>query len=255
MTDAPVLTQIEGAVMRITLNRPTVLNAMDGECYRLFGLALQRAMRPDVRAVVVTGAGRAFCAGHDLSTMEDDDPASDLRWTDATVRGLAALEKPVIAAINGVAVGGGLSIALACDFRLCAATARLIAGFADAGLVPDFGASWLIARSIGADRAFRWIAEGGALTAPEALALGLVTSVIEPGDLLPEAEALAARMSQRPTRALGLAKTLLHAAPASSLADALEREAQAQTLAAATHDYQEALLAFREKRKPSFKGY
>jgi 2-(1,2-epoxy-1,2-dihydrophenyl)acetyl-CoA isomerase len=255
MTDAPVLTQIDGAVMQITLNRPTVLNAMDGECYRLFGLALQRAMRPDVRAVIVTGAGRAFCAGHDLSAMEDDDPASDLRWTDATVRGLAALEKPVIAAINGVAVGGGLSIALACDFRLCASTARLIAGFADAGLVPDFGASWLLTRSMGADRAFRWIADGSAMTAPEALSAGLVTSVLDPQALLPEAEALAARLAQRPTRALGLAKTLLHAAAASSLADALEREAQAQALAAATNDYREALFAFREKRKPSFKGY
>ncbi len=249
-----ILADIDGGILTIRLNRPEVLNAFDPEAYHLFGLAVQRAMAADVRVVVLTGAGRAFSSGHDLTAMPGDDPASDLRWTDGAVRGLATLEKPVIAAINGVAAGGGLSLALACDFRLMSQAAKLVPAFPEAGLAPDFGASWLLARSMGADAAFRWIATGGQMGPEAALAAGLATEIVAADLLADRTRDLAALLAQRPTRALGLAKTLLHAASSASLSEMLEREARAQAQAASTADYREALAAFRAKRKPVFTG-
>ena len=249
-----ILTEINGGIQTIRLNRPEVLNAFDPEAYYLFGLAVQRAMAADIRVVVLTGAGRAFSSGHDLTAMPGDDPASDLRWTDGAVRGLATLEKPVIAAINGVAAGGGLSLALACDFRLMSQAAKLVPAFPEAGLAPDFGASWLLARGMGADAAFRWIAPGGVMGPEVALAAGLATEIVAADLLADRTRDLAAQLAQRPTRALGLAKTLLQAAPSATLSEMLEREARAQAQAASTADYLEALAAFRAKRKPVFTG-
>jgi 2-(1,2-epoxy-1,2-dihydrophenyl)acetyl-CoA isomerase len=145
MTDPTVLGALDGAVFTITLNRPHALNALTPPMYAELAAVLMRAAQPDVRAVVVTGAGRGFCPGQDLNETSSDDPSSDLRYVDGTVRGLRALEKPVIAAINGAAAGGGLAYALACDVRLAAEGAKFAPAFIDIGLVPDLGTSALAA--------------------------------------------------------------------------------------------------------------
>ena len=176
--ESAVLTRHDGAVMTIQLNRPEALNALNAAMYTALGTALIEAASTSVRAVVFTGSGRGFCPGQDLKDSASDDPAADLRLVDGTVRALRALQKPTIAAINGSVAGGGLAYALACDIRIAASSAKFAPAFADLGLVPDLGCSWLLAQAMGASRAFEWLSSGGRTTASEALAMGLVHEVV-----------------------------------------------------------------------------
>jgi 2-(1,2-epoxy-1,2-dihydrophenyl)acetyl-CoA isomerase len=251
----PILTRLDGAVFTITINRPEVRNALNPAAYAGLQQALMRAGRPDVRAVVITGAGdKAFCSGHDLSAMQSDDPAEDLRFVDPIIRAVRALPKPVIAAVNGVAVGGGLSLALAADVRMMADTARLVGGFMALGLVPDLGASWLLVRALGYHRALAWAATGAPLSAAQAHAAGLACSVVSAAELATDTAAEAARLAALPTIAYGETKRLLTLAMSAPLETSLEAEAQAQAIAGRTQDYSEGLAAFRDRRPPCFEG-
>ena len=167
-----VETRQDGAVLTITLNRPDVLNALNAAAHAALHDALESARDAEVRAVVLTGAGRGFCVGQDLQEFRDgaDDVAGRLREQfNRHVLAIRALEKPVIAAVNGPAAGAGLSLALACDVRLASSEATFVPAFVGIGLVPDTGGTWLARRLLGAARAFEWLTTGRRLTAAEAL--------------------------------------------------------------------------------------
>jgi 2-(1,2-epoxy-1,2-dihydrophenyl)acetyl-CoA isomerase len=252
-----VLTGRAGSVLTITLNRPDVLNALDLAMQRALAGALAEAAEADVRAVVITGAGRGFCVGQDIAEFPDDPGAvGQLLRThfNPSIRALRDLAKPVLAAINGPAAGAGLAIAMACDLRLAASSASLVPAFLGIGLVPDSGLSWTLPQMIGAAASFEWLVTGRKMTAGEAAERGLVTRVVEDAALAEEAAALAADLAARPTAAIGMTKRLLEDAATRSLPSQLDEEARLQALAAAGADFAEGVAAFREKRPPRFSG-
>jgi 2-(1,2-epoxy-1,2-dihydrophenyl)acetyl-CoA isomerase len=254
---AEVETSRDGAVLTITLNRPDVLNALNADMHRGLGAGLKEAREASVRAVVITGAGRGFCVGQDLTEFREapGDIGSRLRATyHPNIRALRALEKPVIAAVNGVAAGAGVSLACACDLRLAADGAAFIPAFINIGLIPDSGGSYFVARILGPARAFEWLASGKKLTAAEAHAWGLVSEVVEGDRLVRRAGELAAQLAELPTRGIGMTKRLLDHAADASLEEQLEREAQLQAAATQTEDFKEGVAAFLEKRPPRFRG-
>ncbi|MGH7054381.1 MAG: enoyl-CoA hydratase/isomerase family protein [Stellaceae bacterium] len=252
---------IEGAVATITLNRPDKLNALNIEMRDLLGQYFHRVRTDDkVRAVLVTGAGRGFCAGADIGGMGGDH---DLRagrqrfqlGGQAFIRTLHAIEKPVVAAVRGPAVGIGWSIALACDLIVASRTARFSQIFRNIGLAPDGGAVWFLARRISMPRLKELVFSGRFVEAEEALSLGLVNEVVDDDRLDARAAALTAELAEGPTFALGLAKMLCHAAGAPSLDDYLAIESLVQPQLHQTADNAEGRAAFREKRRPRFTGH
>ena len=254
---AEVETSRDGGVLTITLNRPEVLNAFDAAMHRALQAAFKEARADDVRAVVVTGAGRGFCVGQDLTEFRESagDIGERLRSTyHPTILGLRSLDKPVVAAVNGAAAGAGLSLALACDLRLAADSATFVPAFINIGLVPDSGGSFFAARLLGYARALEWLASGRRLTAAEAHAWGLVSEVVEADALAERAAALAAELAALPTRGVALTKRLLDHAQTATLEEQLEWEAQLQAAATRTEDFREGVAAFLEKRPPQFEG-
>jgi 2-(1,2-epoxy-1,2-dihydrophenyl)acetyl-CoA isomerase len=252
-----VETHREGAVLTITLNRPDVLNALNSAMHAALAAALRDARDPEVRAVVITGAGRGFCVGQDLTEFREapGDIGDRLRSTyHPNVLALRTLEKPVIAAVNGAAAGAGLSFACACDIRLAADTAAFVPAFVNIGLVPDSGGTYFIARLLGPARAFEWMSSGRRLTAAEAHAWGLVSEVVEADELPARAAARAAELAALPTRGIGMTKRLFDRAWGAPLEEQLEREAQLQAAATQTDDFREGVSAFLEKRPPAFRG-
>jgi 2-(1,2-epoxy-1,2-dihydrophenyl)acetyl-CoA isomerase len=218
---------------------------------------LKEARGSDVRAVVVTGAGRGFCVGQDLTEFKEaaGDIGSRLRETyHRNVLAIRALEKPVIAAVNGAAAGAGMSLACACDLRIAAESASFVPAFINIALVPDSGGSYFVTRILGPARAFEWLASGRKLTAAEAHAWGLVSEVVEPGGLAARVADVAAQLAALPTRAIGMTKRLIDHAPNATLEQQLEREAELQTAATRTDDFKEGVAAFLEKRPPEFRG-
>src|SRR5512132_584272 len=209
---AEVETAREGAVLTITLNRPDVLNAFNGAMHKALGAALKEARDESVRAVVLTGAGRAFCVGQDLTEFREapGDIGDRLRSTyHPNVLAIRGLDKPVIAAVNGAAAGAGMSFACACDLRIAADSAVFVPAFVNIGLVPDSGGTFFVTRLLGYARAFEWLCSGRRLTAAEAHAWGLVSEVVEAGALPLRAAELAATLAVMPTRAIGMTKRLL----------------------------------------------
>src|SRR5436190_16862428 len=200
----------DGAVQTITLNRPEVLNAFNRALHKALREALKEARDPEVRAVVLTGAGRGFCAGQDLTEFtQAGDVGATLRATyHPNVLAIRALENPVIAAVNGVCAGAGLSLACVCDFRVAADNARFVPGFIGIGLVPDAGGTFFLHRLLGASRAFEWMSSNRGLTAAEAHAWGLVSEVVEADKLAARAAELAAFYAALPTRGVGMTKRL-----------------------------------------------
>jgi 2-(1,2-epoxy-1,2-dihydrophenyl)acetyl-CoA isomerase len=246
----------DGAVQTITLNRPDVLNAFNRALHAALREALQAARDPEVRAVVLTGAGRGFSAGQDLKEFADTPDVSDaLRESyHPNVLAIRALEKPVIAAVNGVCAGAGLSLACVCDFRIAADNASFVPGFIGIGLVPDAGGSYFINRLLGASRAFEWMSSNRRLTAAEAHAWGLVSEVVEADALPARAAELAAFYAALPTRGIGMTKRLFDHAGDATLEEQLELEAQLQFAATQSEDFHEGVAAFLEKREPKFTG-
>ncbi len=254
---AEVETSRDGAVLTITLNRPDVLNAFTAEMHRQLVGAFKEARRPDVRAVVVTGAGRGFCVGQDLNEFGEAarDIAGRLRsHYHPTVIAVRELEKPVLAAVNGPAAGAGLSFACACDLRLAAESATFVPAFINIGLVPDMGGTFFVRRLLGTARAFEWMTSGRRLSAAEALDWGLVSEVVPDERLADRAAEWAAELAAMPTRGIALSKRLFDYAEHATLDEQLEREAQLQAVATQTDDFREGVDAFLEKREPRFQG-
>ncbi|HKB92776.1 MAG TPA: enoyl-CoA hydratase-related protein, partial [Gaiellaceae bacterium] len=200
---AEVEVRRDGAVQTITLNRPDVLNAFNRALHAALREALKEARDADVRAVVVTGAGRGFCAGQDLKEFgEAGDVGASLRATyHPNILAIRALEKPVIAAVNGACAGAGLSLACACDIRIAADNAAFVPGFVGIGLIPDAGGSYFVRRLLGASRAFEWMSSNRRLTAAEAHVWGLVSEVVEAGALSARVAEIAATYAALPTKA------------------------------------------------------
>ena len=247
----------DGAVLTLTLNRPDVLNAFNGAMHKAFQAGLKEAQSDDVRAVVVTGAGRGFCVGQDLTEFSDapTDIGDRLRsGYHKNILAIRGLEKPVIAAVNGPAAGAGLSLACACDIRIAAESAAFIPAFIGIGLVPDSGGSYFVARLLGIARAFAWMTSNRKLTAAEAREWGLVWDVIADDALAGRAAELAATYAAAPTRAIGMTKRLFDSTHLATLDEQLELEAQLQAAATQTEDFREGVTAFLEKRPPSFAG-
>jgi 2-(1,2-epoxy-1,2-dihydrophenyl)acetyl-CoA isomerase len=254
---AEVETSRDGGVLTITLNRPDSYNAFTTSMHAALRDALEEAAAEDVRAVVITGAGRGFCAGQDLTEFREveHDIGEHLEATyHPNVRAIRALEKPVIAAINGAAAGAGLSLACVCDYRIAADNAAFVPGFIGIGLVPDSGGSYFIARLLGPSRAFAWMSSNRKLTAAEAHAWGLVDEVVEADALPARAAELAATYAAAPTKGIGMSKRLFDHAATAMLDEQLALEAELQTAATKTEDFKEGVTAFLEKRPPRFTG-
>jgi 2-(1,2-epoxy-1,2-dihydrophenyl)acetyl-CoA isomerase len=251
--------EIDGPVATLTLDRPDALNALTVPVKVALRGALESiAVDRSVRAVILTGAGRAFCAGQDLAEREQPDAAPleiEVRERyNPIIRALRTMGQPVIAAVNGVAAGAGASLAFACDLRIAAEEARFVLAFGRIGLVPDSGTTWFLPRLVGPAKAAELALFGDQVDAAEALQIGLVTRVVSGDQLLPEARALAQRLAEGAPLALALTKTALDRSMAIDLDEALEGEAKLQGIAGASADHAEGLAAFREKRPPRFTG-
>jgi 2-(1,2-epoxy-1,2-dihydrophenyl)acetyl-CoA isomerase len=252
-----VETSRDGAVLTVTLNRPDVLNALNAAAHEALAAALKEARRNDIRAVVLTGAGRGFCVGQDLTEFREQagDIGARLRGNyHPNIKAIRALEKPVIAAVNGAAAGAGLSLACACDLRIASDQATFVPAFVNIGLIPDSGGTFFITRLIGQSRAFEWLCSGRRLSAAEAQQWGVVSEVVEVSGLAARAAELAGELAALPTRAIGMTKRLLDRAPTATLDEQLEWEAQLQAAATQTEDFREGVAAFLEKRAPDFRG-
>lgn len=256
--DTTVLYAVADGVATLTLNRPEAFNALNAQLHADLLAALRQVERdPSVRAVIITGAGKAFCAGQDLREIpETGAPAligERLRQSyNPLVTKLRTLACPVIAAINGAAAGAGLSLALACDLRIAAESARLVFAFARVGLIPDCGMTYTLPRLIGPARAFELAALGGELDAATALQWGMLNRVVPDADLLQAAVDLATQLACGPALAISLTKRSLTFAQHATLEEALAYEAMAQQAASAHPDFAEGIAAFREKRPARF---
>jgi 2-(1,2-epoxy-1,2-dihydrophenyl)acetyl-CoA isomerase len=260
MTDAPILLQRDGAIARLTLNRPDRLNSLTLEMLGELSDALTEIEHDEtIRAIILTGTGRAFCAGQDLTDHEAIDDTRAVRSVverhyNPVIRQLRSLTQPVIAAVNGIAAGAGCSLALACDIAIAAASAKFINAFVSIGLIPDAGGSYFLPRAIGQARALGMTLLGEPIDAKTAVEWGLIWKAVDDADFAREVDALARRLAEMPTAAIGLIKHAINVSGHHSLEQQLAVEAELQAAAAETEDYQEGRAAFLEKRKPRFFG-
>ncbi|MDQ7028948.1 MAG: enoyl-CoA hydratase-related protein [Ardenticatenia bacterium] len=253
----------EDGVLTITLNRPDKLNAANDTMLNELQEAFKQAGRDEeVRAVILTGAGRGFCAGQDLASVEERlhgggrmDYGAHLRHTyNPLILRIRRLPKPVIAAVNGVAAGAGMSLVMACDLRVAAESASFLQAFVRVGLVPDSGSTWMLPRLIGMARATELMLTGRRISAQEALDWGLINKVVPDNALMEEVNTLAGELAKAPTKVIGYIKRALDFAATRPLDEALEYEADMQELAGRTEDHLEGLRAFLEKRPPTYRG-
>jgi 2-(1,2-epoxy-1,2-dihydrophenyl)acetyl-CoA isomerase len=249
--------ELGDGVATITLNRPESLNALNAAMRGELLAAVKAAARDDaVRAVIITGEGRGFCSGADLRGGSAERAFRRVLTDEYNplITALRELPKPAIAAVNGVAAGAGMALALACDLVYAADDARFLLAFGRIGLIPDSGLTRTLVRSLGRHRAAQQIFAGEPLTAAEAQAAGLVNEVVAADELAATAAAAAARLAAAPTRAIALAKRSLNHAEDALLAESLAMEAALQELAGRTQDHAEGIAAFGEKREPRFIG-
>jgi 2-(1,2-epoxy-1,2-dihydrophenyl)acetyl-CoA isomerase len=259
---APILVSLDAGVLTVTLNRPEKLNAFNSEMHALLRQALERAAdEAEVRVVLLTGAGRGFCAGQDLSQRDVSPGAAPIDLSvslgsnyNPLVRRMRALPKPILCAVNGVAAGAGANVALACDLVLAARSASFVQSFSRIGLVPDCGGTYFLPRLVGAARAMGLALLGEKLSAEDAERWGLIWKVFDDGALMKEATALAAGLAGGPTKGFGLLKKAIHASAGNSLDAQLDLERDLQREAGFSEDYREGVAAFMQKRKPDFKG-
>ena len=251
--------EAEAGVATLTLNRPDALNALTVPMKQGLLAALRRVERDtSIRAVILTGAGRAFCAGQDLRERLEPGAAPlgvEVRERyNPIIRAMRGLPKPIVGAINGVAAGAGASLAMACDVRIASDAASFALAFGRVGLVPDSGATWFLPRIVGAARAAELALLNDPVSAEDALRIGLVGRVVPAAELATEARGVAARLAAGAPKAIALTKRALNAAWTHDLDAALEYEAHLQHLAGRTKDHAEGMAAFMDKRPPRFTG-
>lgn len=264
MTTSPhLLEDLRDGVLTLTMNRPEVRNALSQEMSLQLLDALRRAaLDSKVRAVVLTGAGSAFCAGGDVKAMASrsgapqtlQERADSLRDRAEASRLLTEMSKPTIAVLPGAAAGAGLALAMACDFRVAIATAKVSMAFANVGLAGDYGATWFLTQLVGAAKAREMLMLAPLLTAPEAHAMGLLTRVYAAEEFAAKTAEFVAKLANGPTIALGYAKQNVNIALASDLRTSFDTEATHQALCLASADHAEAAKSFVEKRAPKFAG-
>ena len=256
-----------GRIAVVTMNRPEARNAIGTleDCQDLANALLRAHDDPEVSAVILTGAGKAFCSGGDLKAIRertgigpqskpDGTRANYRRGVQHIIRTLADVEVATIAAINGPAIGLGMDIAILCDMRIAAASAKLASSFVKVGIIPGDGGAWILTQAIGPARAAEMILTGDAIDAEEAARIGLVNKTAPDDQLMAEAAKLAERVAVNPPRTIRLAKRLLRESQHGRLADVMELSSAFQALAHETADHKEAVDAFSEKRAPKFTG-
>jgi 2-(1,2-epoxy-1,2-dihydrophenyl)acetyl-CoA isomerase len=254
--------KLENQVAWVTMNRPEQRNAVNAEMREeMISVFTSARADPDIRALVVTGAGKGFCTGADLSGPRGQGPSGPGATRETMkgssqrlIRALWDLEKPVVAAVNGVAAGLGSHLAFASDFVIAAASARFIEVFVRRGIAVDAGGAFLLPRLVGLQKAKELVYFGDDLSAHDAQQAGLVSRVVPDDQLEATAREWAERLAQGPTFAIGLSKRLLNRSLDVSLETALEEEAMAQSLVAQSEDMREGMMAFMERRTPQFKG-
>jgi 2-(1,2-epoxy-1,2-dihydrophenyl)acetyl-CoA isomerase len=263
MTYESILVEMQEAVGVITLNRPASLNALTSEVAREFEAAVIEVQQQGARAVVITGAGRAFCAGGDLREMQRiaeregkveaffDEP---LRLLNECILLIRRAPVPFIAAVNGAASGGGCNLALACDLVIAGESARFNQAFIKIGLSPDCGGTFILPRLIGWKRATELMMTGEVVSAARALEMGMINAVVPDDQLLASALAMAKKLAEAPTAAIGRIKELLEASATNDYGGQLELEREAQIQSGLTKDFKEGVAAFIEKRPPKFVG-
>jgi 2-(1,2-epoxy-1,2-dihydrophenyl)acetyl-CoA isomerase len=256
-----LIENVEGRIAILTLNRPDRLNALSNEMMTGLDEALRRVGHdPDIGVIVLTGAGRGFCAGGDVKSMASrqettfEQRIAGLRLHGGVVLTIRTLPKIVIAMVNGPAMGAGLGIAAACDFRIAARSARFGTAFAGVGFSGDYGLSWTLTQLVGTAKARELFVLGDIIDAETALNLGLVTRVVDDASLREETEKLARRIAEGPCIAFGYMKKNLFAAETATLSEVLDLEAIHQARTGITEDHREARQAFVEKRRPVFRG-
>ena len=257
MTEAidAIAVEHNGAVMRIALNRPDRLNALTPDMLMAARDAIAAAPQHGVRAILLEGRGRAFCAGADLTAAGGMDPGEKLlRYYNPLIGTIMAAPVPVVVALQGVAAGGGAGLALTADIVVMERTARFTFPFARLGLVPDVGVTAALARTIGKARALDLLLCGDDLSAEQAHGAGLVSRIVDEGCAVTEAALLCDRLAAMPTVALGMIRAQVQAAFERPFADSLALEAAHQSRAGQTRDFREGVAAFRERRKPAFEG-
>ncbi len=264
MSDEKILlTEKKNGVGIITLNRPDKLNAFSDELtFQLQDALKEMEKDKDVRAIILTAAGRGFCAGQDLQSRSiaqemGERPSlgdSIRRRYNPIVIKLRRIEKPIIAAVNGVAAGAGASIAFACDFRIVTDKVNFIQSFTKVGLIPDSGATFILTRLVGLTKAFELMLSADKLSAQEALELGIINKIVAEDDLMKEAMALAEKLAMGPTKAFGLTKRAVNRAVFDDLEEMLEYEASLQEIAGRSDDFAEGVAAFVAKRAPQYTG-
>lgn len=256
-----ILLEIGTGVARLTLNRPDRLNSFTVQMHDEVSRGLEAVSKSQARVLVLTGAGRGFCAGQDLGDRAvapggdgvDLGESLEKRYN-PLIRRLTSLEMPVICAVNGVAAGAGANIALACDIVIAAKNAKFIQSFANIGLIPDSGGTWTLPRLAGQARAMGLALTGEALTAERAEAWGMIWKCVEDDQLQAEVDALASKFASAPTRGLAETKKLIRESGTRALAEQLDHERDAQRMLGRTADYKEGVGAFMEKRTPKFTG-
>ncbi|MDQ3047244.1 MAG: 2-(1,2-epoxy-1,2-dihydrophenyl)acetyl-CoA isomerase PaaG [Bacteroidota bacterium] len=257
--DTFIKTEMHGGVLKINLNRPDKFNSFNREMALQLQTALDTAASDNaIRAVFITGEGKAFCAGQDLSeAMDPNGPGIDRivrEHYNPIIIKIRTLEKPVVCAVNGVAAGAGANIALACDVVIAGSSVSFIQAFSKIGLIPDSGGTFFLPRLIGLGKASALMMLGEKVSATEAERMGMIYKVTEDAALQEEALNIAKTLSEMPTKGIGLTKRLLNQSMFNTLEKQLEYEEEVQVHAASTYDYKEGVNSFLEKRKPVFKG-
>jgi len=254
-----ILFSVENGVAKITLNRPKVYNSFNREMALAMQAILDKcASDPEVRAIYITGEGKAFCAGQDLQeAIDPDGPELSTIVSEhynPIIQRIRNIEKPIVAAINGVAAGAGANIALACDITIATESASFIQAFSKIGLIPDSGGTFFLPRIIGMQKATALMMLGDKVSAKEAESLGMIYKVVADDEFKETSYTVAKTLAQMPTRGLGYTKKLLNQSYSNNLSEQLAAEDKYQTIAGKTYDYNEGVNAFLEKRKPEFKG-
>jgi 2-(1,2-epoxy-1,2-dihydrophenyl)acetyl-CoA isomerase len=255
-----ILINHSNGVCELRLNRPSVFNSFNKEMAIQLQKALDACDLDDaVRAIVITGEGKAFCAGQDLAeAMDPDGPELQSIVRDhynPIIERIRTIEKPIIAAVNGVAAGAGANIALACDITIAKKSASFIQAFSKIGLIPDSGGTFFLPRIIGMQKAMALMMTGDKVTSDQAVELNMIYKSVDDDDFESEVKQFAETIAKMPTRGLGLTKKAINASYSNSLTEQLALEETLQTEAGETYDFREGVNAFLEKRKPEFKGH